>query len=293
MASEPPPFQEADHCDVCHCGFNTFRRRHHCRCCGRTLCHDHSSNQTTLPQFGIYTNVRVCADCFDNATRSGAGNHQATSDSVNSITDQVSRLDVGAEVEPIKNPSAQYQSHATVIDCKCGMPLCICEAPTATTETVPPQAKATSTSASYSNPKPRKIDVIPKNRASSSSNKPSSVFNHGQMNNGLADKPQLNYEASGEGLREAIKNDDSAAVRKLISQGVDANYQDRQGMSLLHLAAVFNRTDIVFILMESGASLDCRNAQGETPLDCAPATLQYKMRKKIEESGEKDPQISV
>ena len=77
-------------------------------------------------------------------------------------------------------------------------------------------------------------------------------------------------------------------------QGVDANYRDKQGLSLLHLvlfcvcvhvrtpafcpicfcscifyqsqyslqAALFNQTDIVFILMDSGASLDYKNAQG-------------------------------
>ncbi|KAI9113529.1 hypothetical protein K1719_015456 [Acacia pycnantha] len=67
MSVEPPPFQESARCDVCNCSFNTFRRRHHCRRCGRTLCHEHSSNQMALPQFGIYSNVRVCADCFNNS----------------------------------------------------------------------------------------------------------------------------------------------------------------------------------------------------------------------------------
>ncbi|KAJ6995419.1 hypothetical protein NC653_018017 [Populus alba x Populus x berolinensis] len=47
---EPPPFQEAARCDVCKCSFNTFRRR-------------------ALPQFGILSNVRVCADCFNDSTR--------------------------------------------------------------------------------------------------------------------------------------------------------------------------------------------------------------------------------
>lgn len=83
-------------------------------------------------------------------------------------------------------------------------------------------------------------------------------------------------------------------------------------------AAVFNQTDIVFILMDAGASLEYKNAQGkpflfigftaihsvviivgliwlfcysgETPLDCAPATLQYKMRTKMEESKSTDVQ---
>ncbi|MFS7910548.1 putative ankyrin repeat-containing domain-containing protein [Helianthus anomalus] len=45
--------------------------------------------------------------------------------------------------------------------------------------------------------------------------------------------------------------------------GVDANCYDRQGFSLLHLAAVFNKTEIAFTVMESGASLDCKNPQGK------------------------------
>ncbi|CAN1132491.1 Putative ankyrin repeat protein TV1425 [Linum perenne] len=346
MLLEPPPFQEADRCDVCKCAFGAFRRRfvgseviilsaifvlvmHNftpnylfppCSTIaavveGHCVTNTPQSKRSvffflglwflcpldiqsiTLPQFGIYSNVRVCADCISNGVGSWAVNHQATTRLVNSITDQVCRLDIEAEVEPQTKMGTQYQTNATVIECKCGMPLCICQAPATTTETASIQAKAASAtasaSASHLHPKPKKMDAISKTRASSSSNKPSSIFNHGQMTSGVVDKPQKDYEASGEGLREAIKDDDSAAVRKLVSQGVDANYQDRQGMSLLHLAAVFNRTDIVFILMESGASLDCRNAQGETPLDCAPATLQYKMRKKIQESGEADPQTSV
>ncbi|KAG5401539.1 hypothetical protein IGI04_016146 [Brassica rapa subsp. trilocularis] len=95
------------------------------------------------------------------------------------------------------------------------------------------------------------------------------------------DKPQKEYEVSGEGLREAIKNGDTAGVKKLLNEGVDANYHDKQGMSVLHLAVLFNQTEIALMLMEHGASLDYKNAQGETPLDCAPATLQYKMREKM------------
>ncbi|RZC65053.1 hypothetical protein C5167_008745 [Papaver somniferum] len=85
-----------------------------------------------------------------------------------------------------------------------------------------------------------------------------------------------------QGLREAIKNSDTAAVRKLLSEGVDANYCDKQGLSLLHLAALFNQTDIAFILMDNGANLEYKNQQGETALDCAPTTLQYRMKQKME-----------
>uniref|UniRef100_A0A453B301 FYVE-type domain-containing protein n=1 Tax=Aegilops tauschii subsp. strangulata TaxID=200361 RepID=A0A453B301_AEGTS len=69
----PPPFQESAHCDVCRCTFSTFRRRHHCRSCGRTLCHEHSSYHMALPQYGIYTDARVCYECFNKSSSRDAG----------------------------------------------------------------------------------------------------------------------------------------------------------------------------------------------------------------------------
>ncbi|XP_027331607.1 uncharacterized protein LOC113846994 isoform X2 [Abrus precatorius] len=233
-----------------------------------------------LPQFGIYSNVRVCADCFNNS-RSGKDVPQASSDGANSVTDTISKLDI----EEKTIPAAENKLVPGVKECKCGMPLCICEAPAPSSDALPQQKKSTPVITAPSNPKPKKTDTVPKNRSSGSTSKFSSTFNLGHGTNGILDRPQIDYEANGEGLREAIKNGDIAAVKKLLSKGVDANYRDKQGLSLLHLAAVFNQTDIVFILMDSGASLEYKNAQGETPLDCAPATLQYKMRKKMEEGG--------
>ncbi|KAI9122958.1 hypothetical protein K1719_005847 [Acacia pycnantha] len=286
MSVEPPPFQESARCYVCNCSFNTFRRRHHCRRCGRTLCHEHSSNQMALPQFGIYSNVRVCADCFNN---SGPGKHdpQASLDGTNNITNAISKLDIDADVNSKTAQTADSKAAVGIKECKCGMPLCICEAPPAPSSDAPPQQKITPAVAPPSNPKPKKSDVAPKSRSSTSNSKFSS-FNLGRVSGGASDGTQMNYEATGEGLREAIKNGDAASVRKLLNQGVDANYKDKQGMSLLHLAAVFNQTDIVFILMDAGASLEHKNAQGETPWDCAPVTLQYKMRQKMEESKAMD-----
>ncbi|KAL3586718.1 hypothetical protein D5086_013585 [Populus alba] len=218
---------------------------------------------------------------------------QVSVEGVDSVIDKVSRVDIDAEIHPKLEPAIMQQSTVGAIECTCGMPLCICEAPTAKTDPVPMQTKPSSTFTSQLNPKPKKTDATPKNRGSTSSSKPSSVFNHGQMTNGGVDKPQMDYDVNGEGLREAIKNGDTVAVKKLLSEGVDANYHDKQGMSLLHLAALFNRTDIAFILMDSGASMNYKNAQGETPLDCAPATLQYKMKQKMEESGQQGPHNSL
>ncbi|KAF8401181.1 hypothetical protein HHK36_014485 [Tetracentron sinense] len=285
MSSEPPPFEEAGRCDVCKCSFNAFRRRHHCRCCGRTLCHEHSSNQMALPQFGIHSSVRVCFDCFNNSSRSCKDNPQPSSDSIDVATDTVSRLDITSDVNAKAELTAEHHPVLDVPDCKCGMPLCICEAPAPTQGPALLQKQTASTSAAQSIPRPKKTDPVPKNTGSTSNSKPSSFFNLAQSPNDSLDKSQTDYEVNGEGLREAIKNSDTAAVKKLLSKGVDANYRDKQGLSLLHLAALFNHTDIAFVLMEYGASLDCKNAQGETPFDCAPTMLQYKMRKKMEEEA--------
>ncbi|KAL4572741.1 hypothetical protein LXL04_019524 [Taraxacum kok-saghyz] len=273
MSLEPPPFQESSRCDVCKCSFNTFRRRHHCRCCGRTLCAEHSTDQMALPQFGLHSLVRVCSDCYNDASRSGKSDGGGSVNGVKSVTDSVSRLD-------ISTPSNSNATQSAAVDCKCGMPLCICEVPS-NDDVAPVQAKFRLVF--WLQPKPfptstKKAETAPRSRASSSTK--SSI---GQSSSTDSEKPLGNYEVNGEGLREAIKNGDLFSVRKLLGEGVDANYCDRQGLSLLHLAAVFNQTEIAFTLMENGASLDYKNLQGETPLDCAPVTLQFKMKKKLEE----------
>ncbi|CAL5376849.1 unnamed protein product [Camellia sinensis] len=222
----------------------------------------------------------------------------ASLDGVNLVTDTVSRLDVSAVADSNPKPTAEQIPILGIVECKCGMPLCICEAPVPSRDAVTLPNKSTTTSTAQSNPKPKKTDTSLKNRGSTSNNQQFTTFNLGQVTTSSLEKSQMDYEVNGEGLREAIKNGDTSAVKELLSKlraqlikavkavialGVDANYCDKQGLSLLHLAALFNRTDIAFALMEYGASLDHRNLQGETPLDCAPATLQNKMRKKMEE----------
>lgn len=276
-------FQEAPRCDVCNCSFTTFRRRHHCRSCGRTLCSDHSSDQMALPQFGIYTNVRVCNDCFNNSSRSGQNAGRASSDATSAVIDKFSRLNAGEDVAS-NAQSPRTEPVLSIPDCKCGMPLCICEAPIPD----PVPAQNSSISVVQPNPRPKKAisnqqpaEPTPRKQAASSS-KSSPFFNLGQTNSNTDNGP-VDYDVSGEGLREAIKNSNVNAVKKLLSEGVDANYCDKQGLTLLHLAALFNQTEITFILMDHGANAKCKNAQGETPLDCAPTMLQHKMRKKMEE----------
>ncbi|CAO2841621.1 unnamed protein product [Amaranthus hypochondriacus] len=277
MKPEPPPFQEANRCDVCKCSFNTFRRRHHCRCCGRTLCNEHSSDQMHLPQFGIHTNVRVCSDCFNNFSKSVDDKLGPSADRIKSISEAVTRLDVNGDLDHNTKSTSLQPPVPTMPECKCGMPLCICEV------SLPPAPAAsvqTAGSSVASDSRTKKTDGNSRPRRSTQDIRQGV----GPSASG-SDKPLANYEVNGEGLREAIKNGDLAGVEDLLKKGVDSNYCDKQGLSLLHLAAVFNQTDIVFTLMDHGARLDCKNSLGETPLDCAPVTLQYKMKKRIEDGS--------
>ncbi|DBA01336.1 TPA: hypothetical protein N0F65_001575 [Lagenidium giganteum] len=55
----------ANHCFECEEAFSLFVRRHHCRMCGNSFCHEHSSRRVSI--FGIGFDdepVRVCDTCF-------------------------------------------------------------------------------------------------------------------------------------------------------------------------------------------------------------------------------------
>lgn len=227
-----------------------------------------------LPQYGIHTNVRVCSDCFNDSSRFKKDD-STSAQRGDLVSESISRLDISEDTENKIDP-VHNQPALTTAECKCGMPLCICVASAPSPEPVLMQAISASSSV-HSNPRPKKPDVLPKNKRLNGDSRPS-------HSSGSLYTSHVNYEANGEGLREAIKNSDAVAVQELLKKGVDPNYFDKQGFSLLHLAAVFNQTDIAFALIEHGAKLDSKNPQGETPLDCAPATLQYKMRAKMEEA---------
>ena len=61
--------------------------------------------------------------------RSGKDVTQASSDGVNSVTDTISKLDIDANVDSKTIPTAENMPVSGIKECKCGMPLCICEAP--------------------------------------------------------------------------------------------------------------------------------------------------------------------
>lgn len=70
--SKPPPPEwtkdkEAKSCQRCLANFSLFKRRHHCRKCGRCVCAvcAPAENSRPLPEFGHTKSVRCCLDCFN------------------------------------------------------------------------------------------------------------------------------------------------------------------------------------------------------------------------------------
>ena len=85
-----------------------------------------------------------------------------------------------------------------------------------------------------------------------------------------------NYESTVSGAREAIKANDADGLASVLSaDSFDVNVKDSSGMTLLHLACLLNRKSAVEILIERGGDPEIVNAQGESAIECAPATLGF------------------
>ncbi|KAG1710294.1 hypothetical protein DVH05_017298 [Phytophthora capsici] len=71
--SLPPRWMNAPSCSICAQKFGTFKKRHHCRNCGQSICRDHSARERMkLPHYGLSDRHRVCVVCHDmlrNASR--------------------------------------------------------------------------------------------------------------------------------------------------------------------------------------------------------------------------------
>ncbi|GBM69047.1 hypothetical protein AVEN_155520-1 [Araneus ventricosus] len=57
------PDEEADSCLNCGVKFSQFRRRHHCRNCGKIFCSKCCVEKISLPHFGINEPEKVCNNC--------------------------------------------------------------------------------------------------------------------------------------------------------------------------------------------------------------------------------------
>lgn len=69
------------------------------------------------------------------------------------------------------------------------------------------------------------------------------------------------YEAAGDG--------DAAQATALLDGGVDVNGRTRNGSYAFNHAAVENKVDVMWILLDRGADPNVQNSQGDTPLICA------------------------
>jgi len=98
---------------------------------------------------------------------------------------------------------------------------------------------------------------------------------------GFGSASALKYDLKGdlnEQCRDAIKAGDAAGVSTLLSNGAKASYTDRTGNTLVHLAAMFNRLDLILLLVKAGADINVKNPSGETAIDIAPPALAHKMK---------------
>ena len=82
-----------------------------------------------------------------------------------------------------------------------------------------------------------------------------------------------------EGLREAIKAGDVPLCLSLIGQNADPNYRDRQGNTPLHMACLFQRTEVAKALLSAGSDLTLKNGAGELPERMASVSLKMKFNK--------------
>ena len=79
-------------------------------------------------------------------------------------------------------------------------------------------------------------------------------------------------------MRDAVMNKDARAVKYILSKDASlVSYQDRQAETMLHLACIFNLSEIARELLLAGASTTAKNSHGETALDIALPALRTKL----------------
>merc|ERR1712087_809193 len=82
---------------------------------------------------------------------------------------------------------------------------------------------------------------------------------------------------TNEALREAIKAGETSVCLELIRSKADPNFKDRQGNYPLHMACLFNRTEVVGALLRAGADQSVQNAAGELPSRMASVSMKMKL----------------
>lgn len=65
MENGPVKWQNNTKCHICDGKFGFTKKRHHCRSCGMSVCHQHSNRKAALIHLGLEGMHRVCLVCFD------------------------------------------------------------------------------------------------------------------------------------------------------------------------------------------------------------------------------------
>ena len=63
------PDQRVTMCQICNVEFTFMVRRHHCRGCGKVVCHQCSANKAPL-KYRAWESSRVCDACYDAVEKS-------------------------------------------------------------------------------------------------------------------------------------------------------------------------------------------------------------------------------
>ena len=93
------------------------------------------------------------------------------------------------------------------------------------------------------------------------------MFTRGWLLIGLFCWPLPGAEVpAAEPLFQAIQKGDTAAIKRLLSRGFNANAKDAEGTPALMAAALYAGVDCVKLLLERGADPNARNAAGATAL---------------------------
>ena len=99
-----------------------------------------------------------------------------------------------------------------------------------------------------------------------------------------AEKKEIEFPLSGDGMKEWWKTATLAQVERLVKQGAEVNARNEGGFTPLHYAVEFNPNPAVIeALVELGADVHARNEWGQSPLryaeelDAAPAIIEALM----------------
>jgi len=301
MLNTPPEYKHAAQCYHCKAVFGLINRKHHCRNCGNTFCGKCSNKTAPIPTYGFTEPVRVCDKCFDDirattgfrdvqprSEKPEPSSPTPSGDSTAPPTAPSSRRKEEAkeeqeeeEAEPQAVPEEGEPAKPAAVKkrvkvCKCGLPMCICP-PDPETE----EEKAEAAKKKQEQTKKKAEKKTAPAKSSSSSAYPSGGFSGQSVFMGFGQKQTAQYDLKGDlnnQCREAVKKQDIDGVRLLLKGGAKPDYKDRTGLTLLHLAGMFNNTELVKLLIDAGADPYIKNSDGESAIDIAPAALGMKMK---------------